>query len=698
MEPKDKITVEIVDINSPYLEQVKILGRRYSGTLGMMPEGAFDDYASRECILGAVSRSGNCIGYILYRVTKGRATIAHLCISKDFRGKGVSRVLVDRLVNITKECGLRGIRLSCRRDYDASKVWPRLGFIPLTDRPGKSLDGTPLTVWWLDHHLPDLFSTDMLPKDNRLAVIIDANVFFDLNDTTDPQSDESKALTADWLQDSIELCLTREIYTEINRNPDNGERKRQQGLAGRHRIVSPDRNIVIAKQELIRSLFPAVPSESDESDRRQLANAMAAGFQFFITRDQRLLDRADKFYELCHISVVRPTTLINQLDTLRRESAYQPVRLGGSYLKMRLVCCTDEKDVLTVFQASAKGESERSFLQRFRALIAFPKKYSCRVAEDDQKQPLAVYAYARIDDRRLDMPLLRVRRDALAATMVRHLLAQALQTSASEDRRTTTITEPNLDDTVLDALTEMGFTSHTGVWTKLNLNFAGTVDDLAQVLDDLHAQDSTASSIAGKLSAFIKAWKAKPDITGAIALERALWPAKLIDIDVPSYIVPIKPSWAQELFDEGLAKQELFGERPELVLLREQVYYRANHSCGLRTPGRILWYVSQDKRRQETMCIRACSRLDDIIVDTPKNLYRRFRRLGAYTWEDVYKKAGKDTTKQLMALRFSDTELFKTPVDRDQFRKTGIKSNIQSPVQITKEQFAEIYKIGMGKP
>ena len=40
---------------------------------------------------------------------------------------------------------LRGIGLWCRRDYDVNRAWPRFGFVPLDDRPGRSLDGKELT-------------------------------------------------------------------------------------------------------------------------------------------------------------------------------------------------------------------------------------------------------------------------------------------------------------------------------------------------------------------------------------------------------------------------------------------------------------------------------------------------------------------------------------------------------------------------
>jgi hypothetical protein len=371
--------------------------------------------------------------------------------------------------------------------------------------------------------------------------------------------------------------------------------------------------------------------------------------------------------------------------------------LGGSNFKARHVESQDEAVLLAAFQAASNGESGAGFLKNVRLLLGSPHTCSCYVAENERGQPLALYGFIRPKADVLEVALLRAARNNLAPTISRHLLARALQMSAAEGRTVTTVTDPQLDDTVLMALTESGFSNMDGVWMKLNLASAGPARELAARLDEISASRGQARKLASQMATNLKTWQALPDTAGVVALERALWPAKILDAEVPSFIVPIQPGWAQSLFDEGLANQELFGERPELVLKREQVYYRANQKCGLEWPGRILWYVSADSDRHGTMSIRACSRLDEIIVEKPKELFRRFRRLGVYQWRDVYKKADNDVDKLLMALRFSDTELFQKPVPRDSFRKIGIKSNLQSPVAISKEQFAAIYTLGTAK-
>src|SRR5690242_4268608 len=102
MSTNPKVKVEVVNSKSQHLPEVKQLGRAHSRTLGMMPDGAFEEYAALNQILGAVDAAGKCVGYVLFRVAKERAMIAHLCVADDWQQKGVSRALVERLVQITK--------------------------------------------------------------------------------------------------------------------------------------------------------------------------------------------------------------------------------------------------------------------------------------------------------------------------------------------------------------------------------------------------------------------------------------------------------------------------------------------------------------------------------------------------------------------------------------------------------------------
>jgi len=141
-----------------------------------------------------------------------------------------------------------------------------------------------------------------------------------------------------------------------------------------------------------------------------------------------------------------------------------------------------------------------------------------------------------------------------------------------------------------------------------------------------------------------------------------LQPAKITDADIPAFIVPVRAEWAMSLFDSEIASQDLFGAvKPGLMFNTENVYYRSARPKVLSAPARILWYVKKGDYHG-VMSIRACSYLNEVVIDKPKTLYSRFQGLGVYEWKDVFELAGGNPDQKIMAFRFSNTELFDEPI------------------------------------
>jgi predicted nucleic acid-binding protein/GNAT superfamily N-acetyltransferase len=388
------MTIQEIDQASEHLATVKELGAANAQTLGFFPEGAFDDYARRRQIIVAINESGICVGYLLYRISQDRAIIVHLCVNSSQRTHGVARVLVDYIKKALKD--LRGIGLRCRRDYEASKIWHKLGFVALYDQPGRGKVRTDLTYWWFDNGHPTLFSDAILENvKSKLCVVIDANVFFDLHDKVRPGHEESSSLLADWMSDNIELCLTDEILNEINRSRDELERNRERQLAKNFTSLPCQNRVLTTVAEALRDFFPEEMSTRDESDLWQLARTIASNAQFFVTRDEGLLNLSDKVYESFGITIIRPTDLIIKLDELRREAEYLPQRLAGTLSEIRLVQSGQMPLLTKRFQSSALGENKASFQQLLRKLLANPERNSCYVALDINKLPIALFAYDR---------------------------------------------------------------------------------------------------------------------------------------------------------------------------------------------------------------------------------------------------------------------------------------------------------------
>ena len=180
-----------------------------------------------------------------------------------------------------------------------------------------------------------------------------------------------------------------------------------------------------------------------------------------------------------------------------------------------------------------------------------------------------------------------------------------------------------------------------------------------------------------------------------ISLEKAIWPMKLTDTNIPCFIVPIRADYAVQLFDEKLYNQEfnLFeNDKPEPALSIENAYFKTGKQSVPQAPARILWYVSSSNYIG-TPAIRACSYLDRIEKGTAKELFEKYKRLGVLEWRDVQKlgRNGNVTTYV-----FSYTELFDIPVGLDETR--GLiakpKETFQSFCAIDEKTFLRIYQAG----
>ncbi len=292
----------------------------------------------------------------------------------------------------------------------------------------------------------------------------------------------------------------------------------------------------------------------------------------------------------------------------------------------------------------------------------------------------------------LTVPVLRYGRHPMAATMLRNFLRACLAAAADEQRCVVAVTETRLADVDKSILNEFGFAACGNVWAKIAVQSVGNLEVIRKAVTDLSLDPNLELAKRTALNAISTATELR-DAAAFAAIERQLWPAKVIESDVPTFIVSIKPKWAQHFFDAELGSQLLFGLREDLHLGVEGVYYRSAENNNLTVPGRILWYVSKDTG-DGSMSIKACSQLEEVVVGKPKELFRRFQRLGVYEWRDVYEAAGRDISADIVAFRFRMTERFKNPVGMDTLESLGIRGPFMSPRKISDSQFASIYTKG----
>lgn len=696
-----ELKIETIDDKSPHLQTVIELGDAHKKTLGFFPEGAFHRHAALRQILVAIEPSLRCIGYLLYRYSSehNRIAIIHLCVVLSERKKGVAKLLVNYLQEITQEYS--GIGLTCRRDYNLDNFWSSLGFVAQYDKPAKT-PGKFLTYWWLDYGHPNLLSTlTNKQREFKFFVVVDTEILYGLHTAIDSKLEEANALMADWLQPYLELCITDEVFNKINNENSDDKRKKLRLFAKTFtRLTAQNRRLDIIEQPL-KKFFKEKNILIDEYEVRHIVRTLAADTYTYTTCNSLLLDIADEVYDCFKLSILPPVELITRLDELRRKPEYQPVRLAGTQLKQIRLQRVEEDNLNSYFQSFNQGESKADFQQRLHRFLTEPNKFECSVVLENENQPLALVVYDRHKKHELEISMLRVGDNPLAATVTHHLIFQATLVSAREQRQFTRITDVVLQETVTKILQKDTFIKVENGWLRANIAVAETALNLSQRLENLALKFGQEYAFCHQLANNLKTNGAITDTQTMLDIERFLYPAKIIDADIPTFIIPIKPFWAQQLFDEELANQTLFGAiKIGLALNREAVYYKSNNapkklkSC---LGGRILWYVSKDKDDgyRGVSAIRACSRLDEVVIGKPEELYRRFRDLGIYERKQIFNTAYQDPNNVIMAIRFSDTELFKNPVTLHKIKEIcGQKLTMQASLHIPKGKFAKVYTLG----
>lgn len=655
--------VEILEVEpaSDLLRQVINLGNGPAKQrLGHLPDEGFVDRARKGTLLAAV-QDDRLLGYVLYDLPRRNITIRYLCVSDEARGMGVARRLVESIS--TRHEHRQRIDLWCRDDYGLEGMWKALGFRPQGSRPGRSKEGRTLTAWVLDLDDSSYLTLFDEYQAERAIAALDHNVFLDLHIDTGqrPQAEESKFLLEDWIADTVELCVTDEIFYEIHNHQNPQERSLEHRWANQHRGISRPGDNWEALLDQVSELAP----KADDADHRHVARAIAAGADYLVSRDADLLDAAEAIESAFGLTILQPAALIVRLDKARAEDPYQPVALAGTDLR-RLSPTEDMHEaVISALLNNAAGEKRSQLASRLRPILADRKSHEVQVVRAADGRIIAGFA-RRIVGKRLEIPFMRVISQPGSNVVARQLVFAQRKRAADLRLEEARVTDPHSSRDAQAALkseqfeeTADGSTSHVKV---------GLVD-CAQV-DLQHPRPMTASEY-----------------------EDRYWPAKIMGADVPSYVVPIKIPFAEDL---GLAEQTLLPRELELGLNREHVYYRKTlNNRGISPGARILWYVSGGTSAQPRGAIRAVSQVADVVIGRPRTLHARFERFGVYSLEQVLGLA--DGNGNVMAIRFVNTELLEKPIDLDELEAMWTEKGKSfaiplSPTLIDEHMFCLLYK------
>lgn len=682
------MTIEFIDNTNRFFQDVKTLGKKNSATLGFMPEGGFEDHARNKCIIIAHDGKG-LAGYLMYRVVSrySRISIVHLCVNDNFRGKGVSTALLNALKEKYKKTH-KGISISCRTDYEyASALWRNFGFCPIDKVRSRSFEENYLNRWWYDFHQPDLFSTSTSSyESSKVKALLDTNIIVKLRDSKNnaplnPTEDPS-GLLADWLVDEAELCYSTEVYNEVNRDANQIRAKHTREFLPNFTQVQFDTD----EQKRIATELETIihgNSENDISDRKQLASCIVSHTPYFITYDEGILGKRDQIESTNPIQLFNPQEFIIQIDQLLHEDEYLPNQLKGVvFHSVSKLNPTDMQICIDKFWKQNDGEVKNSFSNIVSQTINSDagKLYTVK----KQNEIIAFYGVSKETDKET-IEFIRVANDASRNSLFFQIVFDVINHCLKENKGQVCIREKYLDAEWKSIIQKLGFVSkqHEG-YNKYLVN---------KIIDK-----SEVKSIAQLYHLPLES--DENDETLLKRVESSLFPLKIIGLNLPIYIIPIKSYWAGQLFDFSIADEDLFGADPNKLWSFENVYYRHTRPINEIAPARILWYVSGgDEGFSRSKSIVATSYLDEALTGKPKELFRSYKHYGIYEWNHIYELCDKNVDQDIRALKFSHTEVFEYPVSYEKvkeiFISNGKKVNtFSSPVIVSESIYFDIYKFG----
>ena len=501
---------------------------------------------------------------------------------------------------------------------------------------------------------------------------IDAHVLFHMGSDPSVQTATSQALLADFLVGSLDLCITDEIYIEINRQSDEQQRRLSRQLAHTFRSIEYDRDLAEEYEKVLRTILPA-RRPSDISDIRQIAKTASSEAEVFVTADDGILRKASQIEDITDTRIVSPVSLVLEFHERLEAPVYSLSPISGQSLFLRRLTANDLSEVEKVF--SEDGEKRGVFRQSIQRYLSRPTLYECNIImSSDQYLALIVQSESNIGT--LTVPLARVPQSASSRYPIEQfLIADLMSTAVSRGLMAVQFEAKGPGVRLVHHLFEMGFIDSNGYYVRPCISGVLNRDDLLNKVKGLFPQ------LFDRYSRFSNQ-----------ELSDRCSPVQVHDHDEIYVTIPIRPGYALSLINRRAAGEDLFGGKSDVLMRWSNVYYRSKtHTNTLVPPARIFWYESG-----KVGAITAMSRLDSVETSDPKTLFRKYKRFGTLDWMDVFRLCDGDPDREIMALKFSQTFPFRQPVPLNTLRTIEDRHNVplQSPRVVPIEVARQIYRAG----
>ena len=414
-----------------------------------------------------------------------------------------------------------------------------------------------------------------------------------------------------------------------------------------------------------------------------MAYAVSSGIEVLVTQDRPARRRYEGIVERLGLRVTSVDEIIPLIDAQENQPAYTPQALLGTGFQLCEMTAAHRMQVRHLL-ATSSGERRIDYDAILDRLARNRPKSTRSVLLDPDGATVAIVGALPSQDI-LDVPLLRIEASTLEGTIAAQLVNQLRTLAALEGVAVIRVTDSHSGPVLVQALQDDGYMPSDAGWIAITLRRSLSVAEAGVVMGDLAQRVPGLPHRDGLVPS-----EPNPEMPAEHiqALEHKFRPLRLHDGDLPTFIVPIQHRFSADLFGYP---RNLFARPDHLGMSLEHVYYRAGKS-NETSPARVLWYLSGARFSE----VFACSTLVAVVDADPKVLYKRFRRLGVYSYADVAAAAASTGTAR--ALHVIDTHLFHRPIEgsalRSIYQKHGQSFSVQWPMLLRPGLAAELLTRG----
>lgn len=640
----------------PFAQTVKEKADSDKTALGFLSESVYPEAAINEKLIIAIDPNDNSyIGHLLFGGVFPQGRIFQVFVEPKKRNQGVAAALFEKLFYILNSRHFTHVSARVASDLpNANLLYERMGFKTQRTVKGGKSKNREINLRVRDLDAPTLFTfvpKPLVAEDLNIperttarapTYVVDLNVIFDAIQNR-LRSESAGTIMQASFKNYIRVAISKELKTELQRTATDIKSDPMINMVNHFWTLEIPSSVRIKEisSKLAPIVFPERSSQGiltaqDASDLIHLITTIENHAAGFVTSEKKILAASDYFRSEYGLEIIS----LYELEELVREdeNSWQQLKEIDTFSDSLVACRTTNLNDDTVQKAISTLSLESRFIPSKESTPTDNHHYL--VVSDKENQPLGFAWWTNYvgPTPKNDAFITADEESIFCEGIVEFLCDKMIRESCARDVCLINLNSDHKQPKIRNLLLEHGFRASSGKhseeislqkicagqplhqnnWDQMRLkisNVSGGIK-LPKNIPGISDRNSLIELIGHD---------GKPRHVTHQNLEHLLSPTLLISGDRDGVIVPIKRSWADDLF--GTHEQGTLLSPPEAITRRERVYFSDPSTQRKMQPGRIiLFYESGGERggRKGIITIARITQSNVILVEEIEdNLLRR---------------------------------------------------------------------------